>query len=1133
MIKENYYYGDRMGIRLKWHSLAVTVLLIAGIAISSSATEFNNSIAVTTVENGDTVDIRYLLPGVTLSENQEGYTTVSLGNSLKTDVAGNPRLPFIPLRLAVPAGKELQKSEITILSEDTITISQPVEPAKKAMILSRMPAIDDSEEDFNPHIYQSEKFWPGEQVRLNGEIRKKGNPILSFRVNPVHYSPVLNRVTSVREMSVRIIWKDERTSRSSEKTVIRRRELDKKEAMIENSPVSAPASRSSSVSANYLVITNNELKNSSLPNNLQALLAIHQERGLTTKIMTVEEITAAYAGIDQPEQIRNAIIDHYNNNETEFVLLAGDSKVVPPRYYFMNDAPDSVSGEPMKINILNDTYYSCLDGTQNSDGDEYWGEKNDGVNGALPDVHSEVYLGRMAVETVEELSNVIEKTVAHLKGNSTKKVLLIGEHLGFGGEAEYAEESMVEVWNGGIAKGYSTRSFAHDPSIEKDSLFDRDHKDYFGREGWSSYQLTSLLNTNSIGVINHLGHGLPHQNMKYYLDSRKDRPYVAPPGLKEIVNTAPVFVNSQACLSGKFDYETISEYLTVVLKSGYWGGVWNANFGIGQKGSTNSGSQFMQRQFWHAYFGLGYTEVGKLNAYADEVAFEKSVDDWQYRWVTYVTHLFGDPAAPMTIGSETPIVSIAPFKIKRSNTFDISWFSNVRANPGDPVEPVKVELVKENSVVFTIDDSLETFDYTWNVPDSAPSGDGFTIRVTCLSTGASAESENIYIDLETKLTLLSPTGGELFVKGDTIDITWESNFDGDVSLQLLQNDQFYETIVTGIPASQNSVSWRVPKNYLTGEYKLRLVSDQYREWLYTTTENTFTFETPVVQQFPYSLDCNDLEEGDEVYDWAQLKSNSVNWTVMSGAAPSRLDAVNKSGPESDASGDGKYVLLDVDWDGVEKRADLASPFIDFSNLENPKLSMKLHMWAENPTAKMGGFYVFLASGGKFDLLVNKTASTTSPDEWVDITVDLTPYVSSEKAYIHIAANTIGIDMAIDDFVITGDNAGNTADSNAVAVVTPLKNGTNRGNGAVFPGVLQENDSKVTVKINNNAPFSGVSYKLFDVLGNRLINGTAVPKGNNHWDMAMPTHLASGSYLLYVYSTEDNTALFRTIIGKKE
>ncbi len=1118
-----------MGLKEKLSILGIIGICMCSSAYATSSNVSLNGILVSTKESGDTVEVTYIFPEVEISTNTENLSSVSLGNSDKTDITGKPKLPFLPLRLAIPLNRQLKTSEATIKSVDTIQITEPVEPGREAILFSRMPNLTKESITLAPEIYKSESFWPEKRERFNGIIRKKGNPLLSYLIYPVQYSPLTKTITSVREMTVRVIWQNEDKSRSQKESTIRRRQLDPQEIQIQNSPVSAEPIGRRSTSAQYLAITNDSIKKSTLDNNLQALLKKHQERGLTTKIITVEEIEKEYTGVDLPEKIRNAIITHYNNSQTEFVLLAGDSKVVPPRYYFMNDAPDSISGEPMKINILNDAYYSCLEGSQNSDGDEFWGERNDGIDGGLPDVFADVYVGRMAVETPKELSYVIEKTLKHLNGESGRKVLLAGEHLGFGGEAEYAEESMEEVWRGGKRKGYSTRSFAHDPTITKDDIYARDFTytiNGIQKHGWNTRNLVEKINTNSIGIINHLGHGLPHSNMRLQLYSRKERPYVPSSTVKKMNNSAPIFVNSQACLSGKFDYETITEYITIKMSGGAWAGIWNSNFGIGQRATTNSPSQFMQRQFWHAYFGHGYKELGKMSAYSDEMAFEKSIDSWQYRWVTNVTHLFGDPAAPITVGSEAPVVSIDPFSLTRSNTFDISWYSNVREKAGESVDPVKVELMHKGKVVYTICETLDTFDYTWNVPETAPSGEDFTIRITCLTSGVSAESEAIYIDLETKLTLLSPDGGERFMKGDTIDIRWESNLEGTVSLQLLQNNQIYETIAKNIPASEEYISWILPKNYITGDFTLRLISDEYKEWLYATSEETFNFYTPLVETFPYNCNFDNLESDNEIYDWAQSNTNELKWFVHSGHAPSRSGANNKSGPESDASGDGNYLLIDADWNGGEKRADLITPYMSLKDLKDPILTMKIHMWAEKPKAKMGGFYVFLSVDGEFKLLLNKNATESSPDKWIEESVDLTPYASADSFYIHIAANSIGCDIAFDDFVITGDDTG------SVSISPEFKKFNSAPSCAVYPSLLNESDSKVTVKLEKSNLYSGVTYHLFDIVGNRVAGGESISKGNDLWEIAVSPKLASGSYLLMVLAKGSRMELYKAVIGKK-
>ncbi|WP_373826652.1 C25 family cysteine peptidase [Bacteroides heparinolyticus] len=55
------------------------------------------------------------------------------------------------------------------------------------------------------------------------------------------------------------------------------------------------------------------------------------QKGIPTKVVTIEDISANYAGNDTQERIHNFLADVYDNYGTLYVLFGGDVNVVPAR----------------------------------------------------------------------------------------------------------------------------------------------------------------------------------------------------------------------------------------------------------------------------------------------------------------------------------------------------------------------------------------------------------------------------------------------------------------------------------------------------------------------------------------------------------------------------------------------------------------------------------------------------------------------------------------------------------------------------------------------------------------------------------------------------------------------------------
>ena len=114
----------------------------------------------------------------------------------------------------------------------------------------------------------------------------------------------------------------------------------------------------------YVIITS-----SSLASSFQPLLNEKLSRGLTGGIFTTEDIYANYSGSethDNPDKIRDFLRDMYLNHNTQWVLLGGDSEVVPMRGVY------ATAGTLAETALATDMYYACLDGTWNSNGNGLW-----------------------------------------------------------------------------------------------------------------------------------------------------------------------------------------------------------------------------------------------------------------------------------------------------------------------------------------------------------------------------------------------------------------------------------------------------------------------------------------------------------------------------------------------------------------------------------------------------------------------------------------------------------------------------------------------------------------------------------------------------------------------------------------
>ena len=154
----------------------------------------------------------------------------------------------------------------------------------------------------------------------------------------------------------------------------------------------------------YIIITSAEFD----VQELQDFAYWKTKTGIPTIIVTLEQINQVYSGVDQSEKIFYYLKDVFNNWGSMFVLLGGDSDIIPARYAYFDY--NSNLWRPSEL------YYSDVDKAGypnynwNANGNAQYGESGDDIDGS-PD-H---FVGRAVFNNTNELNAFIDKTIAYEK----------------------------------------------------------------------------------------------------------------------------------------------------------------------------------------------------------------------------------------------------------------------------------------------------------------------------------------------------------------------------------------------------------------------------------------------------------------------------------------------------------------------------------------------------------------------------------------------------------------------------------------------------------------------------------------------------------------------------------------------
>ncbi len=387
-------------------------------------------------------------------------------------------------------------------------------------------------------------------------------------------------------------------------------------------PDKTPSLSGSPVTA--LIITNEALAPS-----FQALADYRTARGMPTVVATREYIAANHRrGADIQETIRYYIQDAYAKWGVEYVLLGGDSEVLPPRLILNSLYPaNSYTAIPC------DLYFACLDGNWNADGDENYGQPARYEEpGDLVDFAEEVYIGRAPVSTPADATLFVQKVIQYESQPAnvgwTNRVLFAAEVL------------FPEAYTPGATITLDGASFADQQynaligtctdlqalrMYETDALFPRDLP-------LTRASLVDTLNTGHYGIVNQIGHG-------YFFNMSVGDGNFTTVDADNLANAAhPFLLYGLNCASAAFDNSCLMERL---LQNPGGGAV--ATLGSTREAFPSAVNAY-QQEFFAQLYCEGEHRVGRLVALSRLPFLAATVQNYLDRWTFENYTLLGDPA---------------------------------------------------------------------------------------------------------------------------------------------------------------------------------------------------------------------------------------------------------------------------------------------------------------------------------------------------------------------------------------------------------------------------------------------------------------------------------------------------------
>ena len=153
--------------------------------------------------------------------------------------------------------------------------------------------------------------------------------------------------------------------------------------------------------------------------------------GMSSVVISWQDLISSYTGDDTAEKIKKGIADWQNRYRIKYVLLMGDSDVLPVRYITMDwnchtPEPDKLAASDVVFSA-SDLYYADLYNA--SQGFDDWDYDKNGYYGELLgawkfadiepinydrlDMYPDVAVGRVPASTEEEVRNYIDKVISY------------------------------------------------------------------------------------------------------------------------------------------------------------------------------------------------------------------------------------------------------------------------------------------------------------------------------------------------------------------------------------------------------------------------------------------------------------------------------------------------------------------------------------------------------------------------------------------------------------------------------------------------------------------------------------------------------------------------------------------------
>lgn len=630
------------------------------------------------------------------SRNGVSYTTLSMAGCLAVgQQPGDPAMPVSAVQLMLPPKKTVYNvnvigTPVTVKLSGTDLTTQPIVPDQKPI-----PIGSDQPQQFiiNSDVYSSDANYPSTLYSNEKVGYSHGFAIMSLNLNPVQYNPKQGTLVYYPKLTVVItlqtdngvnkLYRNRPDDLAYVKTLVSNPDVADYYPLAHLPVAEYPGGLCDpSQHYDYVIVTTTENGldhwdiGGTLTYNWDSLMALHNADGLSSTVVTVQDIRACpdywnstYYPLfnDTPALVREFCKDAYSDWGTSYILFAGDAdaNALPPR--LMDSMGES--------GVDADLYWSNLDNNFNANHNSQWGEEGD----AGFDYYHELAIGRIPCEQPQDVSNWLTKVIYYASSADSDYLdncAFYGGNTGWDCQGDdfmdYSAIKGTNTWLGPdpnnpgpfpiwIPFQYGFETWNDNNQNNQYNLSQKWTEAPVPNPGWSGNGVQGLrdaINNDLVTIISGIAHADNQMSLDVY-DTDWQTLYH---------NTRPFFLHDYGCHCGDFDAGNgvLDTMLFMSNTKLSFGCVYNTGYGWGQFESTNSSSAFQAKEFWGWFLDV-VNHSGDLSHWQFGVAQGWSKDqmvpmiDWQsgsWRETIQCCLLFGDPALQL----KTPHPSDPPAK---------------------------------------------------------------------------------------------------------------------------------------------------------------------------------------------------------------------------------------------------------------------------------------------------------------------------------------------------------------------------------------------------------------------------------------------------------------------------------------